>query len=321
MSSTEIQLVFEGSAVQSGMIDAQLFAESLAGYSEIFRRANNFANGDASEAAVLVESDFKAGSFIVGLQLEQHVIETATRLIMQHEFLTAGALVGLIGFVKKGEALGESLIDLWKWLKGRKPDKVTQVGNNTEITAGTNKKTVNNVVYNLYGDSAIRAAFGQATEPLRKEGFSRISVRQDGKEQVAFEKDEAAYFQHEPLQLEPESTPTEGERDAVLIVSKIAFKEGSTWTFFERGATVIAKIEDQEFWQRVHEHLIKFGEGDMLRVQLSWKVDEKNGKLTQKNRIMRVYQVLDRPKQMRLDGGKDDEFPFRTKRKITLEDD
>ena len=64
MSSTEIQLVFEGSAVQSGMIDAGVFAESLAGYSEIFRRANAIANGDASEAAVLVESNFKAGSFI-----------------------------------------------------------------------------------------------------------------------------------------------------------------------------------------------------------------------------------------------------------------
>ena len=90
-------------------------------------------------------------------------------------------------------------VDLWKWLRGKKPDKVTQVGNNTEITFGENKKTVNNVVYNMYGDSAIRASFGHATEPLRRMGIDRISVKQDGTEQVAFEKDEASYFEAEPV--------------------------------------------------------------------------------------------------------------------------
>lgn len=108
MSTTEIQLVFEGTAVQSGKIEARLLAESLAGCSEIFRRANQIANGEASEAAVLVESEFKAGSFVAGLQLEQHIVETAKNLITHHEFLTAGGLAALIGFIKKGESIGES---------------------------------------------------------------------------------------------------------------------------------------------------------------------------------------------------------------------
>lgn len=304
MSTTEIQLVFEGSAVQSGMIDARLLAESLAGCSEIFRRANQIANGEASEAAVLVESEFKAGSFVAGLQLEQHVIETAKTLITHHEFLTAGGLAALIGFIKKGESIGESLVDLWKWLKGKKPERVTQVGNNTEITVGTHKKTVNNVVYQFYGDSAIRAAFGQATEPLRQSAIDRISVKQNGEEQVAFEKEEAPIFQAEPLQLEADTVPTEGERDASLIISKLAWDEKSTWTFFEQGGKVVAKIDDQEFWHKVHQRVVAFREGDSLRVRLRWEVMEKNHKLVQKNSILRVYQVMERPKQMRLDGGK-----------------
>src|SRR5215472_12195577 len=112
MSTTEIQLVFEGTAVQAGTIDARLLAEALAGYSEIFRRANEIANGEASEAAVLVESNFRSGSFIAGLQLEQHV-ETAKHLITHHEFLTAGGLAALIGFIKNAG----SLIELLKSLK------------------------------------------------------------------------------------------------------------------------------------------------------------------------------------------------------------
>ena len=318
MSSTEIQLVFEGTAVESGLIDAHLLGETLAGYSQVFRCVNAAANGEASEAAVLVESDFKAGSFIVTLQFEQHVIETAANLITDHEFLTAGGLAALVGFIKRGEAWSESLLDLWKWLRGKKPDRVTKTGNNTEVTLGANKKTVSTAVYNMYGDSAIRAAFGRATEPLRREGFNRIAVRQDNVEQVAFEKDEAVYFEPVPLQLEPDSTPTEGERDAVLIVSKIAFSESSTWSFFEQGGTVVAKIEDKEFWQKVHDHSISFGEGDSLKVRLHWKVEEKNGKLKQSNRIIKVYQVLDRPKQMRLDGNDDDDLLLRPRRRINL---
>ena len=317
MSTTEIQLVFEGSAVQSGMIDARLLAESLAGCSEIFRRANQIANGEASEAAVLVESEFKSGSFVAGLQLEQHVIETARGLITNYEFLTAGGLAALIGFVKKGESVGESLVDLWKWLKGKKPERVTQIGNNTEITLGSNKKTVNKFVYQFYGDSAVRAAFGQTTEPLRHSTIDRISIKQNGEEQVAFEKEEAPIFQAEPLRLEQDGTPTEGERDASLIISKLAWDEKSTWTFFEQGGKVVAKIDDQEFWQKVHQRSVAFREGDSLKVRLRWEVIEKNHKLVQKNSILKVYQVMERAKQMRLDGGKDDEVkPERPGRKF-----
>jgi len=47
----------------------------------------------------------------------------------------------------------------------------------------------------------------------------------------------------------------------------------------------------------------------------------KNAKLVQKNNILRVYQVLERPKQMRLDGGKDDEIVTERPRRKFLKDD
>jgi hypothetical protein len=109
----------------------------------------------------------------------------------------------------------------------------------------------------------------------------------------------------------------EGERDAVLIVSKLSFTEGSTWTFFERGSTVVAKIEDKRFREQVHQHNLTFGEGDQLRVRLVWKIERKR-KLVQKNTIVRVYEVMERPNQ-RLDGGKDDEIVPRPSRKIREE--
>jgi hypothetical protein len=74
--------------------------------------------------------------------------------------------------------------------------------------------------------------------------------------------------QAEPLQLEPGSTPMEGERDAVLIISKLSWDEGSTWTFLEQGGKVVAKINDQEFWEKVHQRAVAFREGDSLKARL-----------------------------------------------------
>jgi hypothetical protein len=309
MSSTNLEVVFEGPAVKAGTIDARLLSDSLAGYSEVFARANSIINGEASEAAVLVVSNFKHGSFVAGLQLVQNIVEQSQQLITAHNFFDAAGLSAVIGFAwKNRDAVKDSLIDLYKWLKGGKPDKAVQIGNNTEITLGQNKKTVSTIIYNLYGDAAIRTALGKLTSPLRHAAIDRIATKQDGIEQNVIEKAEAEFFEPEPLQLESSASPMEGQRETVLIVTKVSFVEGTTWSFIEKGATLTAKIEDEDFWSRVHQHTLVFGEGDSLRVLLHWKVvQSRSKKLMPKNTIDKVYEVLVRPKQMRLDGGKDDD--------------
>jgi hypothetical protein len=301
MSSTDIQIVFDGPAVQAGTIKADFLADSLKGYSEVFSRANEIANGKTSEAVVLVRSDFKRGSFGVDVQLVQEITALAKQLAIAHPY-TAAALAGFIGLIStKNELVTESLIDLYKWLKGKKPDKVVPAGNsNIEITLGQNKKTVNNFVVNMYLDPRVRAGFDQITSPLRQEGIDRLAVKHEGVEQVVIDKDDAPYFKTDPFQLEPDNMPMQGERDATLVVSKLSFGERSTWTFFERGAFVVAKIADKQFWTNVHQHKITFGEGDMLQVHLEWKIEKKT-RLSQKNTITKVYKVIERPKQMRLD--------------------
>lgn len=315
MSSTSLEVVFEGPAVKSGTIDAKLLAESLVGYSEVFTRANAMINGEASQAAVLVQSDFKSGSFVAGLELVQNISEQAARLITSHQFLDASALGLLIGFVPAEvakefakEFAKDTVVGLFKWLKGKKPDEVKKVENDAvELTSGRESTTVNVNVFNLYGDSAIRQGLDKLTGPLRHAEIERISVKKDNVQQAIAEKSEAEYFEAEPpLRLETDEEQMEGERDALLVVSKLSFTEGSTWSFIERGATLVAKIEDQGFWDKVHQHTLTFGEGDRLRVRLKWTIVRRRSKLTPKNTIVKVHEVLEHPKQMRLDGQKDD---------------
>jgi hypothetical protein len=314
MSSTSLEVVFEGPAVKSGTIDARLLAESLLGYSEVFTRANAIVNGGESQASVLVQSEFKAGSFIAGLELVQNISEQAAHLITAHQFLGAGSLAGVIGFLPEfgkefiKDLAKETVIGLYKWLKGKRPDEVKSAGNEgIELRSGQDSKTVNVNVFNLYGDSAIRAGLDKLTSPLRDAEIDKITVRQDDKEQAVFEKSEAGYFEAEPIRLQSDAEPMEGEREAVLVVSKLSFKQGSTWTFFERGATIVAKIEDEDFWERVHKHDLTFGEGDLLKVRLTWNIHERHHELKQKNTIVKVLEKLERPKQMRLDGRTDDD--------------
>ena len=296
--------MFEGPALDSGRIKADLLAEALLGSSQIFGRANGIVNGPTSTASVLVQSDFKTGSFVVELQLVHDIVGEIGRLIGRHPAASATVLAVIIGFIRGDhETIKESLIDLFKWLKGRKPDSSTSIDNtNVEVTLGQNRKVVSTQVFNLYGDSAIRSALEKLTAPLRSDAVDRIALKHGGTEQAAIEKQEAPYFQSSSGELTAAESPMDGERDTVLIVSKLSFKEGSTWTFFERGAVVVAKIEDEGFWSDIHQHRLTFGEGDMLRVRLHWTI-ERTDKLRQKNVVVKVYELIERPKQMRLGDG------------------
>jgi len=314
MSFTNLEVVFEGPAVKSGTIDARLLAESLLGYSEVFTRANAVLNGEESQAAVLVQSDFKKGSFVAGLEFVQNISEHAAHLITSYHFLDATALGLLIGFVPAEvakefvkELAKGTVIGLFKLLKGKSPDEVKKVDNDTvEVRSGRESMTVNTNVFNLYGDSAIRLGLEKLTSPLRQAEIERITVKKDNLEQTIAEKSEAGYFEAEPpLKLEADEEAMEGQREVVLVVSKLSFKEGTNWTFFERGGTVVAKIEDEHFWEQVHKHAVTFGEGDLLKVQLAWEIQEKHHQLKQKNTIVKVLEKLERPKQMRLGDNKD----------------
>jgi hypothetical protein len=180
---------------------------------------------------------------------------------------------------------------------------------------------VNNNVFQLSRDPVIIAGLKRVTNPLRQAEIDRITIKHEGGEEVAIEKSEAGYFEAEFLQLQSGRSPMEGQSETILIVAKLSFIEGTTWSFIQNGATLTAKIEDPEFWAKVHQANLRFGEGDRLRVLLRWEVVRtRSGKLVPKNTILKVYDVLPGPVQLRLGGSKDEEPKGKPIRKITFEE-
>lgn len=140
-TSTHLEIVFEGPGVQAGTINASILADALVGCSDVFARANQIINGVMSEAVVLVQSDFKHGSFVVDIQVLQNVVEYAKHLLTPYPFISATGLAAVVGFVSRNKEVIDSLIDVFKWLRGKKPDKVSSVGNDSvELRLGKRRK-------------------------------------------------------------------------------------------------------------------------------------------------------------------------------------
>ena len=202
MTTADVELLFEGDSVRSGSIDARLLAESLTAYSIVFQRANEIVNGDRSNAAVRVRATLKAGSLGVPLELIQDLLEQGQTLL-GFDYKTALQLAILVGLIWHKD----SLMALLKSLKGKKPEKVVKVEGGFQFEFAGQKKIVNNYVTNMYGDEAIRAGLAQGVEPLRQPGIERISFRTKQGTPTVITKDEASYFETEPLELTTDVLP------------------------------------------------------------------------------------------------------------------
>ncbi|MGE5110554.1 MAG: hypothetical protein ACM3JB_06845 [Acidobacteriaceae bacterium] len=298
-TSTDVQLVFDGEAVRTGTIDARVLGTALTAYSEAFSRANALVNGREAQAAVRVDANFQTGSFDVSLVLVQGILENAQTLLDAAK--TALELALLLGIIKHPE----SVIALLKFLKGGKPEKVSKLGDKVQVEFNGLKKEVTNISYYLYGDEVIRKAMASGTSALALPGIDSISFRHGGMEPETIVKEEAPYFKADELELTGDESLS-GERDAVLTISKLSFKEGTKWSFYDEGAMLSATIEDADFFRDVHERKIRFADGDRLQVHLKWELIEKNGRFVAENIITKVHRVVPRKRQQRLDGGKDD---------------
>ena len=295
VDSVTLEVVFEGEAVEPGRIDVADFVAALKGYAGLFKQANAILNGEFSRTEVFVESGFKQGSFIAHLCFVQ---DLAANLITTHQFFSATGLLEVLGYIWKNK---DSVLDLLKMLKGHDPEQVVTQGDRSQVVYGGITNTFNNCVLQIYNDPSARKTLSELTQPLQNPGIEKVSIGFSKSERTILSReDEIEVVLPRPEETLPDDQDN-GQRDAYLTVGKVVFDEKKSWTFFERGSTVTARIVDAEFWSRVHSRTLLFGEGDQMRVRLAWKIEFKNGKVKQENTILQVLEVRPRPTQLRLE--------------------
>ena len=135
VTSEYVELVFNGEAVQSGTIDARVLGTALTAFTDAFHTVPDaIVNGKNSEASIRVDAKFERGSFDVLLQLAQGLLGQAQGIISNLK--TAFELAVLLGIIHKSG----SLIDLLKFLQGKKPDKVVKGDETVEVSVKRSEK-------------------------------------------------------------------------------------------------------------------------------------------------------------------------------------
>lgn len=276
MSKVNFQLAYDGPGLRSGAMDVNQLAPALLATADLLREANRQLNGEKADVSIKVRSDFKKGSFEVALIFDQNLIEHAKALMFPTSIVGATALMTFLFGTESGKkgvsGAVESVLDLWKRLKGEKPKSAIEDASKgiTIIVMGNgNQINTNPQVAKLYGDSIIRSAIGGTLGPIGNSGIDSLVIRRGDKKVNEVKESDLpeSLGPGTSLTTSGRSDRTENIREVMLRVIRANFEKGK-WGFSDGSASFSADIEDEVFLKQLDDHEIGFFKGDVLRVRL-----------------------------------------------------
>jgi hypothetical protein len=207
------------------------------------------------------------GSFLVHIELLETSIDSLKSLFTRENVELASTIVTLLA----------GLIEIKKFLKGRKAKSVDQKEDKTEITnENGDVLIIENLTFTIYEHSPIiKDALSQNFDSLNNDpsitGFE-ITDR-DENSIIRVDREEFS-----DLSLKSEEI-TNDERiikeAATLNIIRPSFDESLKWDFYYKGNKISAKIKDPNFYELINKGE-PFAKGDILEVeiQINQKWDE-----------------------------------------------
>jgi hypothetical protein len=250
MERSRLSLIFVGPAVESGEMDAYEAGASIMAFGDFLGIVSQAAYGDKVKTKTTVNG-VRPGSFEIDFAV--HAVGIATTIFS-----------GIIGPKDLLELFKQS-IDLWKFLRGEPPKQFHIEGD--KLVVENNYGTINYFradVGKIVVDERAGEAVGRFIRKNLESGVDEVIVKHEQETIADVKKDEARSFTPIPFELPfTKNTVIIG-----LVIESAVFKEGNMWRFFDGQTSFAAPIDDQEFLAKVKAGEERFGNGDILTVEL-----------------------------------------------------
>jgi len=284
----DFKIKFDG---QQHQVNANVLVSSLIHTTTIVQEVNNYLNS-GKKIEIKVKA-LEKGSFLCHIELVETTLEGLKNLLTKDNIEVGAAIIGSV----------VGLIQLKKFLKGKKPKEIEQ-GSKTKITnTDGNVIVIENATFNIYDRS-----------PLVKDALSQnFDVLNNDPAITGFEitdKNERPYIRVDKSEFDDmaqkyEETE-EGERyiveAATCNILRVSFEENLKWDFYYRGIKISAKIVDPNFYELIDKGEA-FAKGDVLEVelQINQKFDESvNTFVTKSYQVNKIIRHISRNEQQKI---------------------
>lgn len=283
------KIKFDG---QQPQVDANVLVSSLIHTTTVVQEVNRYLN--SGKKIELKVKALEKGSFLCHIELVETAVETLKNLLTKDNIEYGAAIVASV----------VGLIEIKKFLKGKKQKEAKQQGNKTKIiNQEGNVLVIDNATFNIYEHSPIvKDALSQNFDVLDNDpaitGFEITDKNE--KPLVRVDKNEFADMSKKSDEI------AEGERKlveaATINIVRVSFEENLKWDFYYRGIKISARIADPFFYELIDKGEA-FAKGDILEVelQINQKFDESvNTFVTKSYQVNKIIRHLSRNEQQKL---------------------
>lgn len=253
MNPNDFKIVFDS---EKHEVDVETLIGCLMHTSNIVQEVNR-SLGTEKKIEVKIKA-LEKGSFEVHIELVEKLLYS----IFSRENLTvASEIVSVVG----------GLYGFANWLKGRKPSKIENKGDEVEITNDKDEKTIINInVYNIFNENkAVRDNIAKQFSVLEKseyiEGFkfesNEISTR------ISEEDFSAVATKFDTLNNENKEPIREILTNRKILIIRPSFDKDLKWDFVFEGQKLSAKMEDKAMIHIINQGE-EFSKGDFMLVDL-----------------------------------------------------
>ena len=299
MSRAGFIVSFDGPGVKDGRIDVRNLAPALLSLGRLIDAANITINGEKRSLKVEVRA-LAVGSFAVHIDAVLIGWDMLKSLLDRPDVEEAKKLLEWLGLF--GVTPCATLFVLYRFLAGRRPDKVIPLPENNFIFEIEGRRLVVPFeVMRLYQERSVNKAIGDLIDTISADSVDRIDFLAD---------DQAKGLPMETLTAHDRASFTLAETQPNVVVDStskmalsirtLAFQEGNKWRLFDGQNIITATIEDENFINSVDRNLIRFAKGDILLCEVRTVQKQGTEGLKTEHAVLKVIEHRPAPDQIPL---------------------